>query len=151
MTYSWSSYLYDILVDPWHVCMYVWAGGTLIWWQSVDVQIVLSECYKLTQIKFSVYQQLTDSDSCFGDIFLYLSHIFICFVCYWMSRVLYIFDRNYGAFELANHSRICILPILCSPTANFNVMNVSATCFHILKQNLMQKYCLPSLSFYRFA
>ena len=144
MTYSTSYFLYDTLMDPWNVCVYENVenrfGGSLL-----HVQIVLSECYK---IKFWVYQQLTDSDSSFfWDKFLYMVCIFIGFVCCRMSRVLEIFNRGYSAFDLKNHSRSCIPPILCCPKAFFQ----HSECFHILKQNFVQKCCLLSLSFYRLS
>jgi hypothetical protein len=88
---------------------------------------------------FQHVSNLTDSNSAISkNKFLHSIHIFIWLACWWVSQAFSIFNRGHTAFELGIPFKTCVLPIVCSPKAAFNISDVFVAIFPCLEQNLMQ-------------
>lgn len=75
---------------------------------------------------------MNSESSVFEDKLLRSSHIPICFAHWWMSWDFRIFNRVYKALEwFRNHSKSCLLPIVCSPRAASIILTVSISIYSI--------------------
>jgi len=78
-------------------------------------------------------------------------HQLICSASWWMTQAPRILNRGHTLFEVGNHLKTYISPILCSPKATFNISVLSIAFFPVYSNIQCWHVVTSSLQFSRYA